>query len=101
MGIIDVQPTDPVFADKQLTVPQEGTNIRRMRTNSEQRCIALVYGLCSIYEKRPQACRDFQVGNRICLNVRAGKLNSHQQGFNIGDLATAQTKLIKNNATVA
>ena len=82
MGTIDVYPTDVVFNDKQLTKDGQGTGFPRiMRTNERQQCIALANGFCTIYEKRPAVCRAFEVGNRCCLNIQAGHLNSHSCGF--------------------
>jgi Fe-S-cluster containining protein len=82
MGIIDVYSTDEIFYDDSLVWEDESVPYDRiMRTDENQRCIALKDGKCSIYEKRPQVCRAFQVGCRCCENFRTGKLNSHSCNF--------------------
>lgn len=78
MGIIDVYSQDEVFYDETLVEPQEDNDLdRQMRTDENNRCIALKDGRCSIYEKRPTVCREFQVGSRCCVNFFTGNLNAH------------------------
>ena len=57
---------------------------RRMKLNGTF-CIALRYGKCGIYEKRPRVCRQFQPGCSRCINYRNGHLNGHKE-FSIGDI---------------
>jgi Fe-S-cluster containining protein len=77
-GIIDVYSNDEIFYDDSLVWEMEGVDYDRvMRTDENQRCIALKNGKCSIYEKRPLVCRSFQVGCKCCDNFRMGYLNSH------------------------
>lgn len=78
MGIIDVYPTDKIYYDNTLVWKDpNGKYDRIMRTNENHRCIANADGKCTIYEKRPAVCREFQVGSSCCNNIRLGYLNSH------------------------
>jgi len=77
-GIIDVYSSDEIFYDETLVCEAEDTKYdRQMQTVENNRCIALKDGKCTIYEKRPQVCRLFEVGNRCCENFRTGHLNAH------------------------
>lgn len=81
-GIIDVYSIDDIFYDDTLVCEYEGMDYDRvMRMDENQRCIALKNGKCSIYDKRPEVCRAFEVGNPCCVNIYTGKINSHQCGF--------------------
>lgn len=78
VGIIDVYHTDEIFYDNTLVTEDKDMRYDRvMRTNDKMECIALKDGKCTIYEKRPQVCREFKVGNSCCLNFQAGTLNAH------------------------
>ena len=33
------------------------------------KCLMLMDGKCSIYEERPQICRDYEVGSEACLKA--------------------------------
>ena len=78
VGIIDVYSTDEIYYDDTLVCEMEGRDYdRAMQTDENQKCIALKGGRCSIYEKRPQVCRTFEVGNRCCVDFQSGKLNAH------------------------
>lgn len=77
-GIIDVYYTDEIFSDLSLVQRVENDRFDAiMLTDENQRCIALKDGKCSIYEKRPQICREFKVGCQCCENFRADRLNAH------------------------
>lgn len=78
MGIIDVYSNDEIYYDNTLVYENEDLKYDKvMQTDENQRCIALKNGKCSIYEKRPRVCREFEVGSSRCENFRTGKLNSH------------------------
>ena len=90
-GIIEVYSGDEIFYDDTLVC--EGVDMepdRQMKLNGTF-CIALKNGKCSIYEKRPQVCRDFKVGCRRCINYQNGYLNSHKM-FPIGELVDISRK---------
>jgi Fe-S-cluster containining protein len=57
-----------------LTRFDEPTLRRRLIQRPGGACIALREEegrfLCSIYERRPGACRDFENGSRLCLQLR-------------------------------
>lgn len=83
-GIIDVYSTDDIFYDDTLVCEDDediGGYDRIMQTDKNQKCIALKNGKCSIYDKRPQVCRMFEVGSSCCENFRNGSLNAHKCGF--------------------
>lgn len=93
IGLIDVYSTDEIFYDDDLTCEIEGMKYDKvMRTGDDLRCIAQKDGWCTIYEKRPQVCRAFEVGNPCCLNFQAGKLNAHT--CNICSVSEALTKTL-------
>lgn len=78
VGFIDVYSNDEIYYDNTLVWEVEGNAYDRiMQTDENSKCIALVNGKCSIYDKRPQVCRWFEVGSRCCENFRSGKINSH------------------------
>jgi Fe-S-cluster containining protein len=77
-GIIDVYYTDEIFNDPSLVKRVENDRFDAvMLTDENFRCIALKNGKCSIYEKRPQICREFKVGCSCCENFRNNRLNAH------------------------
>lgn len=77
-GIIDVYSNDEIFYDNTLVCDLEGMEYdKAMQTDVNHHCVALVNGKCSIYEKRPLVCQQFEVGCSRCENYRTGKLNSH------------------------
>lgn len=79
VGIIDVYSTDEIFSDKSLICEIEGMKYDgAMKTDNNLVCIAFKNGKCSIYDKRPQVCRDFKVGSKCCLDFQTGKLNGHK-----------------------
>lgn len=77
MGTIDVYSTDDIFYDDTLTWEDPDKRYDRTMQMLNGHCIALKDGKCSIYEKRPVVCREFQVGSSCCENIRKGYLNSH------------------------
>jgi Fe-S-cluster containining protein len=77
-GIIDVYSQDEIFYDDSLVCVREDREYdRQMHTDKNNWCIALKDGKCSIYEKRPMVCREFQVGSRCCINFFTGQRNAH------------------------
>ena len=81
MGIIDVYSNDEIFYDETLCCDVEGKYYDRVMITVDNKCIALVNGRCSVYEKRPAVCREFEVGNPCCLSFQAGKLLDHSCGL--------------------
>ncbi len=49
----------------------EHDGVRLMDQRSDGACVALdpLTRLCTIYETRPQTCRDFKRGEALCLKV--------------------------------
>lgn len=56
----------------------EHAGVRCMEQTADGACIALdaVTRLCTIYERRPQVCRDFQRGGSLCRRAVFGKRGS-------------------------
>jgi Fe-S-cluster containining protein len=78
VGIIDVYSSDEIFYDETLCCDVEGKDYdREMITNDKNQCIALKNGRCSIYEKRPQVCRLFEVNSSCCEGFRSGRITVH------------------------
>jgi uncharacterized protein len=52
----------------------EHTGVRCMDQRGDGACIALdlVTRLCTIYETRPQTCRDFARGSDLCRKILEG-----------------------------
>ena len=79
-GLVSVEPTDqiPQYLTRSVRrvigfASWEADHVRRM-ASKDGRCIALRGEVgracaCSIYEKRPAACRDFEVGSDACLEA--------------------------------
>ena len=65
--LVDVAPTDDVPED--LVVEHAG--MRCMDQHGDGACVALdpLMKLCTIYERRPQVCRDFQRGSGLCRQI--------------------------------
>jgi Fe-S-cluster containining protein len=84
-GLIEVYSNDEIFYDGNLVCENnfiEDKYDRRMKWGNDVKCIALTKdGKCGIYEKRPQVCREFEVGCSRCQNFRSGRLNAHNHGF--------------------
>lgn len=70
VGIIEVYSSDEIFYDETLVCEAEDEQFDRRMQLVGMRCIALKDGKCSIHEKRPLVCRDFDVGCRRCENYR-------------------------------
>lgn len=64
----------PVAADdKQVPTDMVDWNGRKgavMKRTDKGECIALVNNQCSIYEARPEVCRKFERGGRLCAVAR-------------------------------
>lgn len=67
--VVELRAGDSVPAD--LVVEHGGA--RCLDQRSDGACVALdpVTRLCSIYDRRPQTCRDFQRGTPLCLTALA------------------------------
>lgn len=79
VGLIDVYPEDIIFNEE--TLVQMSTNPKyekEMKLKDGNVCIALVDGKCSIYEKRPQVCRDFAVNGCCCVLFQLGVKTAHE-----------------------
>lgn len=78
VGVIEVFPEDEIYNDLTLTKSYIQADYDRvMITDKEHKCIALINGTCSIYDKRPQICRAFKVNSECCIKFRNGELKSH------------------------
>ena len=69
--IVTVTETDIIYNDESLVHQNEGF-IKNMKSNGDgYTCIALdSEGKCSIWQKRPQACRDFEANSDRCKALR-------------------------------
>lgn len=69
--IVPVGETDEIYNDEAL-VWQNVNTIKNMKSNGDgYTCIALGNsGECTIWPKRPQACRDFETNGPRCLALR-------------------------------
>ena len=58
---------------EELVVEHEGVRFMEQRGNGA--CVALDEAtmLCTIYERRPQVCRDFQRGESLCRRAVLGR----------------------------
>jgi len=67
--VVELRATDAV--PEVYVVEHDG--VRCMEQRGDGACIALdpVTRLCSIYESRPQTCRDFQRGEALCRTTLA------------------------------
>ena len=56
----------------------EHDGVRCMDQESDGACVALdpTTQLCTIYERRPQVCRDFNRGDSLCLRAVLGRRGS-------------------------
>lgn len=69
--------SDAVFTDASLTTTLESVPYRIMKADSNNRCIALRNGSCSIYDRRPKICRLFQVGSECCKAYFTDRVKIH------------------------
>jgi Fe-S-cluster containining protein len=67
--VVELRPGDVV--PDELTIDRSGA--RCMDQRSDGACVALDprTRLCTIYEERPQTCRDFQRGEPLCRQIVA------------------------------
>jgi Fe-S-cluster containining protein len=83
VGLIEVVSGDIMYHNISFTTEAPNDSIkprsydRIMRTNSQNQCVALVDGKCSIYTNRPQICRVFKVQSESCNSFRNGKITIH------------------------
>jgi Fe-S-cluster containining protein len=66
------------FIPEEYVVEHDG--VRCMEQRGDGACVALdrVTRLCTIYEFRPQVCRDFQRGEALCRRAVAGRRDRPQ-----------------------
>lgn len=79
VAIIEVYSQDAIYYDADLVheVPDMYPD-RAMRVDANGVCIALIGGKCSIYDRRPTVCRNFQVDSECCNKFFTGELTAHQ-----------------------
>jgi uncharacterized protein len=72
--LVDLSPLDDVPAE--LVVEHDG--LRCMEQRGDGACIALdpISRLCTIYERRPQVCRDFKRAEALCRRAVLGRRGS-------------------------
>jgi Fe-S-cluster containining protein len=89
VGEIEVLGWDEIYSDLALTikVDDNGRRDQVMKTDSKNNCIALIDKKCTIYDKRPTACKEFTVGSPCCLKFVEGRETKHL--CNKCDLLTA------------
>ena len=65
--VVELRPGDDVPAE--LVAVREG--VRCLDQHGDGACVALdpATRLCTIYERRPQTCRDFQRGEALCRKL--------------------------------
>lgn len=65
--VVELRPGDDV--PEEFVVEHDGA--RCMDQHGDGACVALdrATRLCTIYERRPQTCRDFARGSRLCRKV--------------------------------
>ena len=70
--VVELRPGDHV--DEQFVVEHDG--VRCLDQRGDGACVALdaVTQLCTIYETRPQTCRDFARGENLCRMILARPL---------------------------
>jgi len=79
VGEVEVFKWDAIYSDQSLTmqVDDNGLRDRVMKVDSDNNCVALIEGKCSIYEKRPTVCRRFTVGSPCCIDFCTGEKIKH------------------------
>lgn len=77
-GDIDVHPTDAIYNDNTLVTEVFGKIFNRAMIINDGKCIALVNGLCSIYNKRPIVCKLFAVGSDCCIKFQNNEKKDHK-----------------------
>jgi len=72
--LVELSPRDDV--PEELVVEHDG--IRCMEQQGDGACVALdpVSRLCTIYERRPQVCREFNRGESLCRRAVFGRRGS-------------------------
>ncbi len=73
--VVELTPLDGEVPEE-LVVEHAG--VRCMEQRGDGACVALdaVTQLCTIYERRPQACRDFLRGEALCRRAVLGRRGS-------------------------
>ncbi|MDO8544746.1 MAG: YkgJ family cysteine cluster protein [Opitutaceae bacterium] len=72
--LVELAPHDDV--PDELVVEHDG--VRCLEQGGDGACVALdpITRLCSIYEQRPQVCRDFNRGESLCRRAVSGRRGS-------------------------
>lgn len=74
--IVQVFPNEPLYDNEkyvhQAIEAYSGAEFRNMKSNGDgYTCIALgEHGECTVWDKRPQSCRDFEVNGERCKALR-------------------------------
>ncbi len=73
--LVELTPLDDAVPEEFVV---EHAGIRCMDQHGDGACVALdaVTLLCTIYERRPQVCRDFKRGESFCRRVVFGRRGS-------------------------
>jgi Fe-S-cluster containining protein len=66
---------DPVVDDvpEEFVVEHAGVRCLEQRGNGACAALDLITRLCTIYERRPQVCRDFQRAGALCRRAVLGR----------------------------
>ena len=78
VGIIEVFDNDEIFYNDDLVTYDPELTCAVMKTNTNNQCIALKDGKCSIYDDRPQVCRAFKKDSNCCNSFVNGKITIHK-----------------------
>lgn len=78
--VVELVPlTDDV--PEELVVEHDGVRCLEQRGDGACMALDLTTQLCTIYERRPQVCRDFRRGEALCRNVLARPRTVRLQSF--------------------
>jgi Fe-S-cluster containining protein len=74
--LVELQPGVDDHVPEALIVEHSG--VRCLDQNGDGACVALdpITRLCTIYEQRPQVCRDFNRGDSLCRRAVFGRPGS-------------------------
>lgn len=78
VGDIEVYPRELLYNNTDLTIEKPNINYEKyMIVDENNKCICLVNGSCSIYNERPEICRDFQYDSNCCKSFQSGEKTAH------------------------
>ena len=66
-----------IFYDETLCCDVADKDYDREMITIDNKCVALINGHCSIYDKRPQVCRLFEVDSKCCQELRSDRITIH------------------------